>query len=66
MLLGRLDVCNAGLNRTRKLHTPASSHLTMHRKGSARGTVYQLAHACVMVSIHCHIHVKGSRVLGYA
>ena len=46
MLLGRLDVCNAGLNRTRKLHTLASSHLTMHRKGSARGTVYQQAHAC--------------------
>ena len=45
-LLGSLFVNTTELNRTRKLQTPTSSYLTMRRKDSARGTVYQLAHAC--------------------
>ena len=45
-VLGKPIVCATEVNRTRKLQTPTSSYLTTHRKGSARGTVYRLAHAC--------------------
>ena len=45
-LPGGLIVYSTDLNRTRKLQTPTRSYLTMRRKDSARGTVYQLAHAC--------------------